>query len=247
MTPPKDDTNPIRRKRNYLFFWKLVAILLVLALVAVLADSVGHYVLALESWIAAQGAWGPIFFLAVFILLSSILVPDTVFAIIAGALFGLLWGTVLMFTGGLIASLLNFYIAQRFLGSQVRTFLRNHPKLSVVEHAAEREGIRLLFLLRLTPINPAIVSYILGSIRVPLPSFLIATLGLIPGFFVEVYFGYLINHMSSVATGTTKSDSPLHTAFVVTGFILCLATLAYLTHIARRALAESSAQTPTVV
>lgn len=247
MTPPKDDTNPIRRKRNYLFLWKLAAILLVLALVAALADSVGHYVLALESWIAAQGAWGPILFLVAFILLSSILVPDTVFAIIAGALFGLLWGTVLMFTGGIIAALLNFYVAQRFLGNQVRTFLKNHPKLSVVEHAAEREGFRLLFLLRLTPINPAIVSYILGSIRVPLPGFLIATLGLIPGFFVEVYFGYLIKHMSAVSTGTTKPDSPLHTAFVVTGFILCLATLAYLTHIARRALAESSAQTPPVV
>jgi uncharacterized membrane protein YdjX (TVP38/TMEM64 family) len=237
---PKSDAVP----RNRSFLWQVALIVAALILVAALGDSFGHQVLHLTKWIASQGTWGPIVFLIVFIILSSVFVPDTVFAIIAGTLFGILWGTVLMFTGGVIAAVLNFYLARKIFGKQVRAFLEKHPKLSVVEHATESEGIRLLLLLRLVPINPALVSYLLGTSGIRFLSFLVACLGLIPGFFVEVYFGYLIKHVSTVTVDSTRTHSTFHTVAALAGFAVCLVTFAYLTVVARRALSGASLQQP---
>lgn len=238
---------PVTAPRSRSFLWKVALIIVALVLVAALGDSFGHQVLHLTTWIAAQGAWGPVIFLIIFIILSSVFVPDTVFAIIAGTLFGILWGTILIFTGGVIAAILNFYLARNIFGQQVRTFLDKHPKLSVVEHAAESEGIRLLFLLRLVPINPAMVSYLLGTSSIRFSSFLIACLGLIPGFFVEVYFGYLIKHVSTATVDSTRTHSTLHTVAMLAGFAVCLVTFAYLTVIARRALSGTPPQPPDTV
>ncbi len=236
MTSTKKAEKSTGSQKDYVLFWRIGAIILILATIVLLGSTLRNDAIQLEEWIEARGAWGPAAFLIIFILLSSVFVPDTIFAIIAGTLFGLLWGTVLMFVGGVIGAILNYFIGKRFLGHHFRVFLKNHPRFSVVKHAAEREGIRLLLLLRMTPINPTIVSYILGAIRVRFSSFLIACLGLIPTFFVEVYFGYLVKHVSVAVSGPPENHSRLHTIIVVAGFAMCLIVLIYITHIARRAL-----------
>ena len=179
MTSIKKDKKSTSSQKDYVLFWRIGAIVLILATIVLLGTALRNDAEQLEEWIVARGAWGPVAFLIIFILLSSVFVPDTIFAIIAGTLFGLLWGTVLMFVGGVIGAILNYFTGKRFLEHYFRVFLNNHPRFSIIEHAAEREGIRLLILLRMTPINPTIVSYILGAIRVRFSSFLISCLGLI--------------------------------------------------------------------
>lgn len=217
---------------------------LAIALAIAVAISIGEYlgpeVLQLKDWIASQGPKGPLVFLVLFVLLSSVFVPDTVFAIIAGALFGILSGTLLMFLGGVLGGVLNFYLARKLFRKQARSFLTRHPRFLVVEQAAENEGLRLLLLLRLIPLNPATVSYLLGTTSVRFTLFLVACIGLIPGFFVEVYFGYLLNHVSNAKTAGAFDSA--HLAVTIVGFLLCAGTLVYLIVIARRALAELSPQ-----
>ena len=213
-----------------------IAIAIAIGVAIAVGEWLGPEVLQLKDWIASLGPKGPLIFLMLFVLLSSIFVPDTVFAIIAGALFGILWGTLLMFVGGVLGAVLNFYLARTLFRNQVRSFLRRHPRFLVVEQAAEHEGLRLLLLLRLIPLNPATVSYLLGTTSVRFSLFLIACLGLIPGFFVEVYFGYLLNHVSG--TKATGAFDSVHLVVTIVGFLLCAGTLVYLVVIARRALAE---------
>ena len=74
-----------------------VAIAIAIGVAIAVGEWLGPEVLQLKDWIASLGPKGPLIFLMLFVLLSSIFVPDTVFAIIAGALFGILWGTLLMF------------------------------------------------------------------------------------------------------------------------------------------------------
>jgi uncharacterized membrane protein YdjX (TVP38/TMEM64 family) len=223
-------------------FARHVAIAAIALLLVILAGEwLGPEVLKLKNWIASQGPKGPILFLLIFIVLSSVFVPDTVFAVIAGTLFGILWGTLLMFVGGVIGATLNFYLARTLFRKQVRGFLTKHPRFSIVEQAAEHEGLRLLLLLRLVPLNPATVSYLLGTTGIRFPVFLFACIGLIPGFFIEVYFGYLLNHVSTAKTLTGSFDMT-HLAATIAGFVVCVGTLVYLIVIARRALAELSIQ-----
>jgi uncharacterized membrane protein YdjX (TVP38/TMEM64 family) len=43
------------------------------------------------------------------------------------------------------------------------------------------------------------VGYVLGASGVRFPTFLAATVGLIPALFAEVYFGYVASHLTQVA------------------------------------------------
>jgi len=91
-------------------------------------------------------------------------------------------------------AVLNYLIARSLLRSRIEKMLEKHPKLRAIQRAANHEGLRLQLLLRLAPLNPVSVSYVLGASGVRFSTFLLATVGLIPVVFVEVYFGYLASN-----------------------------------------------------
>jgi uncharacterized membrane protein YdjX (TVP38/TMEM64 family) len=222
--------------------WKTVGIRLLVGL-GVLAAVVwfGRHAVdeikAMETWIAGHGVWGRLAFVGMIVVFTSMFVPDTVLAIAGGALFGLVWGTVLTVVGVIITAALNFLAARTLLRPRIETMLEQHPKMLAIQSAANREGLRLQLLLRLAPINPVSVSYVLGASGVRFSTFLIATAGLIPGLFVEVYFGYLASHVTKVA-GNFSEHSSLHTVVTVLGLVICITLMISIMRVATKALAD---------
>ena len=196
---------------------------------------------AMETWTAGHGMWGRVAFVGMIVVFTSMFVPDTVLAIAAGAMFGLVWGTVLIVVGAVITAALNFLAARGLLRPRIESILEQHPKLQAIQRAANREGLRLQLLLRLAPISPVSVSYALGASGVRFSTFLIATVGLIPGLFVEVYFGYLASHVTKAA-GKAGEHSTLHTVVTVVGFVVCIVLMIAITRISTQALADAEGE-----
>ncbi len=216
--------------------WKLVAGAGLLLAATWVGSYFGHHLPAFERWIVSHGVAGFVVFVIALVVCTSLFVPDTIFAVAAGVLFGLVWGTVLVVAGSLLTAGLDFAIARHLLRARVRRWLEASPKLAAIERAMAREGLRLQFLLRLTPIHPVTVSYVLGASQTRFSTFLTASLGLIPALFVEVYFGYTAKHLAKAA-GQISEHSSLHTAFTIAGLLLSAGLLAYVVRLARRALA----------
>jgi uncharacterized membrane protein YdjX (TVP38/TMEM64 family) len=145
----------------------------------------------------------------VLILTTSFLVPDTVRCIIAGALFGLYWGAAAVLAGILLAAAMQFALSQKLLRSRVQRMLAARPALTAIQRAVGRDEFRLQLLLRLTPLNPAIISYLLGSAGVRFSSFLIACLALTPSLIIEVYFGHVGKHTVMLAGSPILVQSPM--------------------------------------
>ena len=220
---------------------KIVFGVAIVAVAAWLGRDFAQHLPAVEDWIARQGAWGYVAFIVAVVLFTSVFVPDTIFAVIAGAIFGVFWGTVMIVTGSLLAAALNFAMGRLLFQQTVLHWLDRNPRFAAIERAVHREGFRFQFLLRLTPINPVTISYILGATKTRFPTFLLACLGMIPSLFVEVYFGYVAKHVAKI-TGQTSEHSALHSAFTIAGLALCIVLLVYVVRLARRAIAESERQ-----
>ena len=195
----------------------------------------------METWVASHGAWGWIVFVGAMIVLTSLFVPDTLLAIAAGVLFGLAAGTLLTVVGAILTATLNFFFARSLLRPWVERMLERHPKLQAIQRAAKREGLRLQLLLRLAPINPVSVNYVMGASGVSFATFLIATVGLIPGLFLEVYFGYLTSHVTKFA-GNVREHSTLHTVVTVAGFVVCIVLMVVVSRIVSKALADAGCE-----
>ncbi|MFO1459664.1 MAG: VTT domain-containing protein [Verrucomicrobiota bacterium] len=219
----------------------VIAGVLLLILAAVVGREVGHRIPELEVWIEQQGMWGWLIFVAVTLVCTSCFVPDTLFAVMAGVLYGVAGGTAIITVAVLLTATLNFTLARWWLHALVRKWLSRRPRLAAIERAVDREGLRFLVLLRLTPLSPVAVSYLLGTTHTRFVPFLVSSLGLIPGLFVEVYLGHVARHVVG-ASGAVPGHSRSHAVFTLAGLVLCFLLLAYITRIARRAITEAEAE-----
>lgn len=199
---------------------------------------VSSRIVEVENWIAGLGFWGPLVYVGLFILLTSLLFPDSVLSALAGALFGTLVGLAVVLVGAAVAQSIAFWISRRFLQPRVLRAVLRRPKLAAIREAADREGLRLQFLLRLSPLNPVLVSHVLGTTGTRYRVFLLACLGLVPGFFVQVYFGYAAKHMIKAAAQVGR-HSTIETVVVAIGLVACVLLLVLVSRLAQNAIAQA--------
>jgi uncharacterized membrane protein YdjX (TVP38/TMEM64 family) len=227
------------RKENLVY----VCAALVLAVAILLAgDEVKHHVAAIESWISGLGPCGIAAFVALYVVTTTLLFPESVLSIAAGALFGLAWGLAAAILAALLAAMLQYALARRLLRGRVERALASRPSLAAIERAVGRQEFRLQALLRLTPLNPATISYLLGAAGVRFGGFMVACLGLTPHLLIEVYFGYAGRHVAHMA-GRDAQAVYLHDVVVIGGLAVVMAVLFLISRMAHKAVMEAVAQT----
>lgn len=217
--------------------YAVMGAMLVVAVV-IIGREIDHHLEAIEAWLAAISPWGAVVFIGLFVVLTSLFVPDTVLAIIAGVLFGLGGGTIAVVVGALAASLLQHALSRHLLRGRVERALSARPSLLAIQRAVRRQELRLQVLLRLTPLNPAATSYLLGAAGVRRSGFLIACLALIPNLFMEVYFGHTGRHLAGLA-GRDERTVLTQDAVIVGGLLLCIIVMVIVARLARRAVEEA--------
>lgn len=231
---------PLWRFRNVGF--KIGLGLAALGACIVLGEKVAHELPRLEQWIAGLGAWGPAAFVISFIVLSSVFVPDTLFAVAAGVMFGLVRGSIIMCAAGILGAVIDFWLARYLFRGRITRALAGYPKLEAIARAAGREGLKFHLLLRLTPVNPTTLSYVLGGATpVGFGMFFVAAFGHIPGYVVEVYFGYVAQHVTRMAGGG-KHHSTAHLIVSSVGLVLSVVAMVVITQHARKAIAAAEAR-----
>jgi uncharacterized membrane protein YdjX (TVP38/TMEM64 family) len=109
----------------------------------------------------------------------TLLLPGVWASMLAGALYGTWWGSVVVFGGACLGAELVFLLGRSWLRGWARRRLAGAPTLLALEQAVSREGLRLVLLTRLSPAFPfSLLNLAYGLSEVSLRDY---TLGLIPG------------------------------------------------------------------
>ena len=218
----------------------LAAVAVVVA-IAVLGREIHEHLRAMEDWIAGLGIWGPIAFVALIVAGTSLLIPDTALAIAAGALFGFAVGGIVIVTGGLLAAMVQYALARRLLLGAIQRETARRASLRSIVEAVRRREIRMQVLVRLTPLGPAMVSYLMGAAGVRFGGFMLACLVMIPAFLVEVYFGHAGVHVASMA-GRIRGGFDLRDGLLLGGLVAVIVVMGLVGRVARRAIQEAAAK-----
>jgi uncharacterized membrane protein YdjX (TVP38/TMEM64 family) len=143
--------------------------------------------------------------------------------------------------GILLSAALQFYFARRLFHAGIQCEIARRPALAAIQRAVIQDEVRLQVLVRLTPINPAIVNYLLGATHVRFWGFLLACLGHMPAILVEVYFGHASKNVVQLA-----ERRPYHlimeNAVLIGGLGVCVVVLVIVSRMARKALLEAIAE-----
>jgi len=165
---------------------------------------------------------------AAFALGVILLLPVSLVVILAGFLFGLVKGLVVIWTTGVIVSALTFWIGRTVARPWVKRRMMSKSKFIAIERAIERKGLLVVMLTRLVMVIPyAPLNYSLGLSSVRFRDYLLGTnIGMIPPFFVSVYFGTTVSDMATLLTGDVQLEGNELTVGVTAFFIVVF--IAYL-------------------
>lgn len=188
--------------------------LLLLAIIAVLvvgffAFDLGQYFsleyfkskqAEIDAYFQADPGQTALVFFLIYVAVTGLSLPGaTIMTLVAGAIFGVLWGTVIVSFASTIGATLAF-LASRFLFRDLvqRRFGRS---LAAVNRGVEKDGAFYLFTLRLVPAFPFfVINLVMGLTPIgTLTFFLVSQVGMLAGTVVYVNAGTQLAQIESLS------------------------------------------------
>jgi uncharacterized membrane protein YdjX (TVP38/TMEM64 family) len=156
--------------------------------------------------IQAMGPMGYLYFFLLYVVAEVLIVPATPLTASSGYLFGLVGGVSIVLAAATVAAGVSFVLGRTLLKEPISKILEDNPRFKAVDGVLEREGFKIILLLRLSPLFPfAISNYLYGLTSVKFEEYIVATLlGFLPGTLLYVYSGMV---GASLIEGGTATPS----------------------------------------
>lgn len=199
-------TEPLRNRVTAHRRW-LIAALVAILFVALWASGAGDALTleqlkarqsGLEAWTRANLWLASLLFFAGYVLVTALSIPGAVvMTLAAGAVFGLLHGTVLVSFASTLGATLAFLVARVVLREPLRE--RYGERLRTFDAGIGRDGAFYLFTLRLVPLFPFfMINLMAGLTALRTWTYVwVSQLGMLPGTVVYVYAGTQLARIES--------------------------------------------------
>jgi uncharacterized membrane protein YdjX (TVP38/TMEM64 family) len=129
----------------------------------------------LEGVVASAGAFGPLVYMAIYSLATTLFVPGALFGIAGGVLFGPVWGTLWNLIGATAGAALSFLVARYLAADWVARKAGGLTQRLIA--GVEAEGWRFVAVARLAPFVPFnLLNYALGLTRIRFDQYVLASL-----------------------------------------------------------------------
>jgi uncharacterized membrane protein YdjX (TVP38/TMEM64 family) len=219
--------------------WLVAAVVLV-AIFALLGRRAAGYIPAFAAYVESLGTLGPTVFIAGYILATVAFVPGSLLTLAAGALFGLVRGTVFVFIGASIGATAAFLVSRHLVRAMVVRRVADDARFRAVDRAIAREGRRIVFLIRLSPLFPFnVTNYALGLTSIRVRDYVVACVGMLPGTILYVYYGRLIGDVARAVSDARVEHGVGYWVVLLVGLTATVLVTALITRAARRALDTS--------
>jgi len=191
---------------------------------------------------ALRSPLGALLFIPLYALWVTLLLPGVWASMLAGALYGTWWGSLLVFVGASLGAEIVFLLGRGWLRGWARRQLAAAPKLLAVEQAVSREGLRLVLLTRLSPAFPfSLLNLAYGLSEVSLRDYNLGLIGILPGTVLFCGLGALAGDVARFGTVLAGKADPITWLVRLLGLAAPLAVVVIVSRVARRALEAAPA------
>ena len=218
---------------------KLIVIFIIVDIAAALLflpfrDWFTHF----EAYVKSLGSIGPIVMAFAYVVTTILFIPGSALTIGSGTLFGLRTGFLVVLIGANLGALCAFLLARTLLREKVTRWAEGNAKFRSLDRAIGRQGFKMVFLSRLSPVFPFnLLNYLLGLTAIPTRAYILANLfGMLPGMFLYVYIGAAAR---DAIAGTDSSTGMYQQVLKYVGLLATIAVVIIVTRIARKAMREA--------
>lgn len=171
-------------------WWKPILFLAVIVGIIVAAHYYGwdRQLLSLRDWIEGHGIVGIVVFSVIYVAATVAAVPGTLFTVAAGAMFGTMWGIVIVSISSATGATLAFLFARYIARAPTERALSKRPRFAGIYDLTEKRGGVIVAIARLVPFLPFnLLNYAFGLTKVHLGAYIFWTwLCMLPGIAVYV-------------------------------------------------------------
>ena len=181
------------------------------------------------------GPWGAVIFIAIYVVATVLFVPGSVLTLGAGAVFGVVWGSIYVSIAATLGATCAFLVGRYFARDAIARKIEGNERFAAIDKAVANEGWKIVGLTRLSPVFPfTLLNYAFGITRVKLGHYVLASwIGMMPGTVMYVYLGSLAKAAAGERTRTTGEW-----VFYGVGLLATVAVTIFVTRIAKQALAR---------
>ena len=195
-----------------------------------------------NDWVGQMGAVGIFIFIGVYAVATVLLAPGAILTIGAGFAFGLSKGFLAVSAGSTLGAALAFLVSRFIARDKVEAITKRNDKFRNIDSAIGKQGAKLIFLLRLSPVIPFNLSnYLYGLTGVKFWPYVLASwIGMMPGTFLYVYIGTASQAaISAAAGGEAVQHGWQYWTFISIGLAATIVVTVWVTKIARDASQQS--------
>jgi uncharacterized membrane protein YdjX (TVP38/TMEM64 family) len=223
----------------------VLALILMALFLAMRFLPVQQWLRSFNDWVGQMGTVGILVFIVVYALATVLLAPGSILTIGAGFAFGLWKGFLAAWTGAMLGASLAFLVARFVARDKIESIAKRNEKFRKIDNAIGKQGAKLIFLLRLSPVIPFNLSnYFYGLTAVKFWPYVLASwIGMMPGTFLYVYVGAASKAaVTAAAGGEAVKHGWQYWTFLGVGFLATVIVTIWVTKIARDALESQAVQ-----
>ena len=220
------------RRKGLLYFG--VAVALIAAAIVAFKYFRGQELLKQAlAWVGQLGPWGPIIFIAIYIVATVFFIPGSVLTLGAGAVFGVVWGSIYVSIASTLGATTAFLAGRYLARDAIARKIEGNQRFAAIDQAVANEGWKIVGLTRLSPVFPfTLLNYAFGLTQVKLRDYILASwIGMMPGTVLYVYLGSLAK---AVSGERTTGEWVLYGV----GLLATVVVTVFVTRIAKQALAK---------
>ena len=179
----------------------ILKILIAVGIVAVVYFLLRHYgitddirlenVPKIKTWVTSFGRIAPLVYMGLYLVSTVFFLPGTPVTVLAGFIFGPLWGVFYASVASIISVSVAFLIARYVARDLVEGWVKDNAQFRKIDEQVEEQGWRILMFTRLVPIFPFnLQNYAYGLTSIRFSTFvLVSAIFMLPGTAVFVQFG----------------------------------------------------------
>jgi uncharacterized membrane protein YdjX (TVP38/TMEM64 family) len=191
------------------------------------------------QWVQAFGTGGVAIYTLFYVAGVVLFFPGIILTAGAGLLYGVVVGTLIVSPASVSGATLAFLIARYVARDWVSRKLEKYPNFTAIDRAIEKNGFKMILLLRLQPVVPFnLLNYALGLTRIRLRDYVLASwIGMFPATVLYVYLGSALHSVSDLLQGHLGSGK-WGVILLWAGLAAAIVLVVYVGRVARKALQE---------
>jgi uncharacterized membrane protein YdjX (TVP38/TMEM64 family) len=204
---------------------------------------VQQWLRSFNDWVGQMGVAGIFIFIIVYAIATVLLAPGAILTIGAGFAFGIWKGFLAVSGGATLGASLAFLVARFIARDKIEAIAKGNEKFRNIDSAIGKQGAKLIFLLRLSPVIPFNLSnYFYGLTGVKFWPYVLASwIGMMPGTLLYVYIGVAGKAaVSAAAGGEAMKHGWQYWTFLGIGLLATMIVTIWVTKIARDALKKNA-------